>query len=176
MELRTDRIVGRAALAASVALALLLVGTIAWITASVRGWLPSSRAPYVVGELIDVPAAVYRQTPFTIVLFARSNCGACESAVPFHQSLVTLVAGRPNARMVLVSPIADRAREVTYAGTLGLADAAVIPWPTPAPRVRAAPTLVVVNDRGVILAVWEGAGTEDEQRERMKRIGELLGH
>ncbi len=160
---------GRAAVVVTAVLALLLLATMirvaGWPYFIKRGWVTDrSRASYAEGDHIDLDAAVYTRAAHTVILFARSNCGACEAAMPFHQSLVTLIAAHPTARIVLVSPI-DRTRELPYAHALGLGDDALVPWPTPAPRVQAAPTIVLVDRTGLILGAWEGASTDAARQE-----------
>ena len=181
MDARTDRLLGWSALALSLLLLVLLAATIGRLAGrralESLGWIAPSAATYPVGDVIDVPADVYRATPITVVLFARSNCAACEAAAPLYHSLAAMIAGRSNARMVLSSPVSTAAMgaEVDYARTVGLDANAVVPWDARKPRVRNVPTLVVVDRSGRVLASWEGAPRAADQPHVLTAIRALIG-
>jgi len=180
MNARIDRLLGRIALTVTLLLVIVLAATVGRVAGrralESLGWLAPSTSSYVVGDTLDLPPEVYRATPFTLVLFARSTCAACEAAAPFFQSIATEVAARSNARMVLSSPVdGPNASEIAYAHALGLEDRAVTPWRGVKPRVRNVPTLVMVNDAGVVLAAWQGAPAAADQPRVLQTIRSTLG-
>src|SRR5262245_46465866 len=96
---RSDRAIHRVATTMLVTCVLLLGATVvavAWprITHTL-GVKPAVRElAYTTGQTIDVPSDWYQSSPYTVVLFARASCGACQNAQPFFKQLVTGLKGR----------------------------------------------------------------------------------
>ena len=163
----SERALGRASLAASVGLALMLVGTLGYI-----GWprvaaalgvssKPAPRPPaYTVGDTVDVPAAWYSTADTTLVLFARASCGACEKAHPFLTKIVGIMNSRGAAFMA--HPAVTKVEDAQFAKSLGVKDANVVVGADTL-KVQATPTILIVDRRGKILGAWEGVGTPDRQ-------------
>ena len=165
---------GGAAMTTIVTCALLLAGTagtVAWPrlrhTLGVRPAAAAAAAAYRTGQVVDVPADWYQSSPYTVVLFARAACGPCQTAQPFFKQLVTDLKGR--AAVVLVGGDDDREGDVGYGRSLGLKDTGIQMAPEGL-KVRATPTLVLVNQRGEILGAWEGVGTATRQTTIAKAI------
>ena len=161
----TERAVGRASIAASVGLALMLVATLGYIgwprLTAAMGLKPASRAPaYTVGETADVPAAWYSTTDITLVLFARASCGACEKAQPFLTKIVGLMNTRGAAWMA--HPAATKVEDTSFAKGLGIA-ADHVGDVTQGSKVQATPTVLLVNRQGTIIGAWEGVGKIESQ-------------
>ena len=167
---RSDRTLSRLSVAASFSLVLTVGGTvgyIAWprVTAAI-GIKPAKPAPpppaYVAGQQIDVPAEWYNGAPTTLVLFGRAACGACQKAQPFLKTLVTDLNGR--AATIMAHPTGTDVEDTAYAESLGIAKDQVR-VATANLRVKATPTILLVNQQGAILAAWEGAGNVQRQKE-----------
>ena len=165
MDQQTDRLLSRTAGLANASLAVVLGVTLALVA-----WPRVERAlgvearpeppAYAVGQAIDVPAEWYRTSPYTLVVFARASCGACQTAQPFLQKLVADVRGK--GQVVFASPGLEPDSDREYAQQLGVA--ADLTRQVPAGlRVRATPTLVLVDRTGRILGAWEGVGPPDQQ-------------
>ena len=96
---RTDRVISRTAIVANATLALafaVVTLTVAWPrVASAIGirWAAPKSAAYRVNDRIDVPPDWYQSSGYTLVLFARSSCSACQAAHPFLQKLVGSLEG-----------------------------------------------------------------------------------
>ena len=174
-----DRHLRRAAIAASVSLVLMVgatAGHIFWPRAAAAlGFKPAAATPAppasAAGPKIDVPVEWYNGAPKTLVLFARASCGACEKAQPFLKSIVAGLEGRASAMMA--HPAGTEDEDTGYARSLGIAESNVRVV-TANLRVKATPTLVLVNQQGAILAAWEGAGAPDKQAEIKKTIEGLI--
>jgi hypothetical protein len=141
----------------NVVLLIVLALTIALVLwPSIAGATPDDPAPrpaaYQPGGVIDTPAAWHEASPFTLVLFAQANCGACQRAQPFLATLAADFAGR--APVVLVTP-GGTAGDSAFGRSLGLADADMHPAPAGL-RARVTPTLVLVDRTGRIRLAWEG--------------------
>jgi len=173
---RTDRLVKELSLAASVALTAALVVSalvVAWprVTHALGIKPKPPAAAYSAGDRVDVPADWYRSSPRTLVLFARASCGACEKAQPFLKDLATRVSGK--SAFVVAGGVETKEEDAAFARSLGAAESSIKTTPSGA-RVRATPTLVLVDDRGIILEAWEGVGPEQKQAAIVKAIEKSL--
>jgi hypothetical protein len=172
LDQRTDRLVGRTAGFANATLAVALGLTLAIIVwpkiERVFGITPQAApAAYQAGQRIDVPADWYQSSPYTLVVFARASCGACQQAQPFLQQLIADV--RTRGTVLLASPGLEPEDDRHYARQIGLTDDQTRNVPAGV-RVRATPTLVLVNRRGEILGAWEGVGPAEQQSVIQKSI------
>src|SRR5438093_1281508 len=121
-----ERFLSRLAVVVSSALVVALLGTVvvlAWPRVASALHLTSRRAApapaYRAGDVVDTPAEWYGQTPYTLIVFAESQCGACDRAKPFFQSLVSRV--RPTgARIVLANVDAAGHPDTAFAGAIGV--------------------------------------------------------
>jgi hypothetical protein len=167
-----DRWLRRGALALSLTLAASVTATFAvvmWprVTRAV-GLTPPPPAPaYRSGHTTDTPADWAKDAPLTLVVFAQSACGACQSAKPFLRDLVAEVGAR--ATVVLASHGPDREVERAYGREIGL-DANAVKVTPDGLRVRATPTLVLFDRRGTIIDAWEGVGPAPQQQIIRKTI------
>lgn len=173
---QSDRALSRLSLAASFGLVLMVAATAGYIgwprVAAAIGIRPDVPPPaYAAGQHIDVPRDWYERSSHTLVLFARASCGACDKAQPFLKSLVSSLNGR--AAAVMAHPAATVAEDSAFARGLGIADGD-IRVVTADLRVRATPTLVLVDQQGAILAAWEGVGSPERQAEVTRAIHEKL--
>jgi hypothetical protein len=174
MSARIENLLNNASFGASLVMATVLAITLAFITwprvANALG-LETRPAPpppaYAVGATIDTPAAWHAATPHTLVIFARASCGACEKAQPFLKALVAEL--QPRTTVVLVGGPETFTEDAAFGKAIGVADASMHPAPAGL-RVRATPTLVLVDATGRILAAWEGVGPEDKQAVIAKAI------
>jgi peroxiredoxin len=170
-----DRTIRRASIAASVGLALMLAGTIGYVAwprvADALGVKPTAapKAPpaYVAGQPVDVPASWYSSADTTLIIFARASCAACENAQPFLAQLVGHVQGR--AAAVMAHPPGMDEEDRQFAKSLGVADDKVMVVGDGL-RVRATPTIILVNRQGRVLDAWEGVGKPDRQAAILKAV------
>jgi hypothetical protein len=157
-----DTLIRRAATTASLVLVAVVVATTLQIfwprLAGAGGFAPAAAAPepaYRTGDTIDAPAEWFAGSPRTLILFAQASCGACQNAAPYLRGLIAGLDGR--ARVVMAGPGLQREYDRQYGRDLGLSDDAIQVMPR-GTRARVTPTLVVVNQRGEVLASWEGIG------------------
>jgi hypothetical protein len=175
---RSDRAIHRIATIALVTCLLLVSATavtVAWPRVShALGVKPAvtRELAYKTGQTIDVPADWYQSSPYTVVLFARASCGACQSAQPFFKQLVSGLKGR--AVVVLAGGELTHDEDAEYGRALGLKDPAIHTAPAGL-KVRATPTLVLINQRGEILGTWEGVGPTAQQSTIAKAIDRAIG-
>jgi len=160
----SDTFIRRIATAASIGLAAVVFTTaavIAWPAVAPASVAASAAAApvYAEGSTIDTPADWHASSDFTLILFAQASCGACQNASPYLRTLFDQLDGRADVVMAGPGNYPDYDRE--YGRALGLTDDGIKILPA-GTRVRATPTLVVVNRQGAVLGSWEGVGPEAE--------------
>jgi hypothetical protein len=165
MNERTDRAINRLAIGASIALLAVFAATLATLAwprvSNALGVEPAAPEPaYRTGAAIDTPREWYQGAPYTLLLFARASCSACQNAQPFFKRLVNDIGA--TIRIVLVTSAGEADEDATYARGLGL-EANSIRTAVPGLGVRVTPTLVLVDRQGTILDAWEGVGPADKQ-------------
>jgi len=152
---------GRLAIGISVACVVGVGATIAALTSpairSTLGLMPIAPASYVRGERIDVPASLYETSPHTLVLFARSDCGACQHIKPWLAQTIGTLEQKTGTRVVMVATNARLDDEIAYAAEIGLARDRVVPLASTSLKVRQVPTLVLVDRQGSVLYSLDGA-------------------
>jgi len=172
----SDRTVDRFSVAATLGLVLMVAATAGYIgwprVANALGLKPEVPPPaYAAGQRVDVPAAWYDSSPKTLIIFGRASCVACQKAQPFLKGLVARLNGRAPAFLAHL-PGAD-ADDVAFANSLGITgDRIVVVGPDL--RVRATPTIVLVNQNGTVIDAWEGAGPPERQSSIIKAIDGAL--
>jgi thiol-disulfide isomerase/thioredoxin len=164
----SDRLVGRLATGVTIGCAALVAITIAALAfPAVRSWLGVSSArstSYSVGQQIDVPASLYDTSAATLLIFARSTCGVCQSAKPVFAALAAELRALPQAR-VLVLASNTSGDERVYVRDLGLQDTQLVTMSFGGLRLKVVPTLVLVNRRGAVEYTAEGVPSAVQQRE-----------
>lgn len=131
----------------------------------VRGRLsPATPPAYVPGTVVDVPAETYAARPHTLLIFSRSDCGACLGAVPVLERVVRELRDTGEFEVSLIARLATPEDELAYAERLGIPPSHVFPQDLDSLRVERVPTLLVVDASGSIRFAQEGAPTDEEVR------------
>lgn len=146
----TDRAIGRVALGLS---AILIVGLA--VTGEMARWRPATAAAaYRTGDTVDLPRRYFDGHTVSLVIVVKSACPACEQSMAFLQ----------------------RVRDTAVAAGLGVtwiqADHAA---PGDLGRMRVVPSLLLIDQRGVVLDMKEGALPDAEQRALMERVRRVPG-
>jgi len=170
------RSIDRFSVAATLGLVLMVAATAGYVAwprmANVIGLKAAAPPPaYASGQHVDVPANWYDSSPKTLIIFGRASCAACEKAQPFLKSLVTRLNGRATA--VFAHPPGAETDDAAFAKSLGITNDRV-ELVGAGLRVRATPTLVLVNRNGTVLEAWEGTGPPERQSSILKAIDVAL--
>lgn len=157
MDATTDRRLGRAALIVT-AFIILVVGVTAAVAFRPRGD-------------VEIPADWRSQSDYTLIIFGRESCPACQSSAAFHKELAAAAeAHGVRAIAALTASIEDPAK---FAASIGIApDHALRANPAPE-HLKSVPTVIVVNRAGDILKKTEGALSNDKQRTLVAFIATL---
>lgn len=155
---------GRSAVALAVTCVLLVGATFfALLTPSIRttlGLTPRVSPAYARGDRIDVPPSIYESSAFTVVLFARSDCGVCQRVKPWLSEMRAAVEARPAVQVVMVAINARLDDEVEFAREIGLGRERVFPLTPQGLKARLTPTLVLVDRQGTVLFSIDGAAPD----------------
>ena len=175
----SSRAVDRLSVATTIGFLLMVAATAGYV-----GWprvanaigLKSAAPPppppaYAAGQRVDVPASWYDASGKTLIIFARASCGACDKAQPFLKNLVTRLNGR--AAAVMAHPPGEDVANVAFAKSIGITTDHIKVVETGL-RVRATPTLLLVDRTGTVLEAWEGAGPPERQSSIVKAIDAAL--
>ena len=175
MKGETERLVGKTASITNAGLVLILLVTammVAWPrVTNALGMRRAAEPAYRAGQTIDTPADWYSSSSYTLVVFARASCGACQTAKPFLKQVVADLGSR--SAIVLGTTGKEPKEELGYGQSIGLADSSVKIAPAGL-RVRATPTLVLVNGQGQVLAAWEGVGPDKQQQQIKQALNSLV--
>ena len=161
-----ERIIQRAAFLAAVVCTLTVaVTTAAAFAPAIRtwaGWRSRAEVSYPVGRGTDVPPATYAGAPFTLLIFARSDCGVCEQVKPWLAAAVAAAGREPSVRVVVLATGAHAADDVRFAGELGVDPDHVVSVAGTGLRVNIVPTVVLVDRHGLVRYSQEGAPRTDQ--------------
>lgn len=177
MDSPNDRAVRRGALAIALTLTLIVITTATaivfpsgreWVRQRMR-WAP---AAFTVGAASDLPAGLYDDADFSVLMFATNNCAACQRALPFHQELVRAASNESQwrARLLMTSPGDDTA---AYAATMALPADRVTRFDATGTKLRHVPTVLIVDRHGTVRAMTEGLLADAEQRAMLEKIRTL---
>jgi hypothetical protein len=146
-----------AAIATSVILLASTVAAVAfpWIGEAFHS-SPASGS-YVTGQRIDVPSDLYRGREMTLLLFARSSCGACEAARPAFTALTTAAAARQlRVRLILQAENSAESADSRLIAGLGLSSEHVRRLAFEGLRLERVPAVALVEGDGTIVKFVEG--------------------
>lgn len=143
----------------------------AWLVSpKLRRYLPIDRfqSRYVVGEALDLPSDCCVGVRHTLVVFAVSNCSACRRALPFLRAVQLKARAVATGRLVLVVPRTDDERAL--AAEIGLPLSQIIRVMPDSTKASIAPTILVVDAKGTIRFVHEGALSDSDQKQVLRAM------
>jgi thiol-disulfide isomerase/thioredoxin len=124
--------------------------------------LPSISA----GERITIPTVDWAQNKKTVVFFLKKDCSYCTSSAALYRQLVEDATKR-NVKCVAVFPnTPEEARK--YLQYIELPIENVYTGPLGDYKINGTPTVLFVDNSGIVKNVWIGAQTAREQEMRDK--------
>lgn len=169
-----DRILARAAIGGAVVLVLVTLGIGALVVSTRARSLVMGQpgllqldSGYRVDDTIDVSPHLYSETPYTVIMFARSSCPACVASKPLFAAITERASRQSQVRAVMA--LSDDAfdSDVAFADEIGVPRDAQVTIPFSELRLRSVPTTVVVDRTGRVLRVRDRAPSEGESVERL---------
>jgi hypothetical protein len=110
---------------------------------------------YVAGDLVDVPPGLYNSRALTVLIFARSDCDACQRAAPAFAGLISRVHSIPGVGVILVVSVKEEDAGRGYAAQIGLQMSDVAKVDLGRLRLVEVPTVVLVDRQGHVLGAWK---------------------
>lgn len=129
---------------------------------------PESLSIVKPGERLSIPQIQPRSQ--TLVLALSNSCHFCSESGPFYRELQERTVSRRDILVVAVFPQAT-SESVPYLKTLGLAHIEVLSLPLTSIRVRATPTLILLDASGVVTDVWVGKLEPAKQKDVFSKLG-----
>lgn len=126
---------------------------------------------YAPGEQIDgVPLKAFTGPEATVVLAISSKCAYCTASMPFYRSLAKAAGeSRRPLRVIAVSRESSSTLDA-YVKENSLPVWASYSEPRGFRKIRATPTLLLVDPTGVVKQAWVGQLSESEKAEVLKRL------
>lgn len=122
-----------------------------------------------VGTKISLPEVNWGESGQTLLLVSQTGCHFCSDSAPFYQRLVQEAKMRGNVRLVFVlpQPVAEGQK---YLNDLGLFVTDIVQAPLRTIRVKGTPTLILVNNSGVVTDLWIGKLPPEKEAEVVSKL------
>lgn len=166
MDQKTDQMIQRVAIAA----VLVMVASVVVMNALLHTKSKAAALGYEVGSTVDIPKSMIGAARTTIVVFARSSCGACQASKSVLKSIAEMVGARQDARIMLIATDGVDQAELAYADDIGVRRADVYAFPVERTRLRVVPTFIVLDGDRTIRHVHQGAQTDAVEMEKIRAL------
>lgn len=120
------------------------------------------------GERLSVPNVDWEQNKNTLVFFLKKDCVYCTSSAPLYRQLIEDASKRNVASLAILPNSADEARK--YLQYLELPIENVQTGFLAAYKVTGTPTVLFVDNQGIVRSAWFGAAPEREKEMRDKLV------
>ena len=175
--MRTESLIGRVAIGVTIGcVALVAVTASALAVPAVRSKLSfvfGDSAAYRAGDKVDLPSEFYSASPLTLVIFARSGCGACQQSKPSFVAIVNELRSSSAARVTMATASPQAETEVAYGQSLGLEASAVVATKLDVLRLQVVPTLLLLDREGRVRYASEGVPSAAQQQELLSAVKAL---
>ncbi len=122
-----------------------------------------------VGRMMPLENIDWKNNKKTLVLYISTKCHFCDESSPFYKRLLEKYPDGENVKLIAVLPqTVDQAKE--HLKSLGVNINDVYNAKLASIGVTATPTLLLVNDSGIISDMWKGKLTEDRETEVLNKL------
>jgi hypothetical protein len=121
-----------------------------------------------VGTKVALPGIQWATNGKTVVLALQEGCRFCAESGPFYQRLTQQAAAK-GVKIVAVLP-QPPAEGRQYLNSLGVPITDIRQASLSSLNVVGTPTLILVNDKGEVTAVWTGKLPTDKESEVLAKI------
>jgi hypothetical protein len=130
---------------------------------------PPPDSQQLVGQKFALPDVDWSRSNKTLVLVLSDKCHFCTDSAPFYQRVVRERAQRESFRLTAVFPqaVSDGRR---YLDGLGVAIEEIRQASPDSIGVRGTPTLLIVNNAGVVTDSWIGKLPPETEAEVLSRL------
>jgi len=123
------------------------------------------------GAKVSLPGVDWSNKNQTLLLVLQKGCHFCTESAAFYQRLVRETAGRGSIHLIAVLPqTPDEGKK--YLDELGVAIGEVKQAQLNSINVYGTPTLILVNNQGVVITSWVGKLSADGEAEVLRRLND----
>ena len=153
---------------AIIAVALLLGGVV------VKRFLlspqpPAPVKPIAAGTRIALPDMEWAKSRQTLLVVLAQGCRFCSESVPFYQRLAKEVIGRSDVQLVAVLPQSPTEGR-KYLDDLDVSIKEVRQAELPSIQVAGTPTLILVDNQGIVTRAWVGKLPAEEEADVLRSL------
>lgn len=121
------------------------------------------------GEKISLTDVDWANSDKALLVVIAKGCHFCSDSAAFYQRLAQETTRRKNVKLVAVFPHAvEEGKE--YLNGLGVQISELLQASVDSIKVRGTPTLILVNDAGVVTDTWLGQLPPDKESEVFSRL------
>lgn len=121
------------------------------------------------GKSMPLEDINWKENKKTLVLYVSTTCHFCNESSPFYKQLVEKYSNDKNVKLVAVMPQSlDEAKG--HLKDLGVNITDVYSTPLSSIGVTATPTLLLVNESGMIMETWRGKLSSDKEEQVLSKL------
>jgi thioredoxin-related protein len=121
------------------------------------------------GEKISLPEMDWQKSRQTLLVVLSEGCHFCAESVPFYQRLAKVASERGDVRLVAVLPQPPGEGQ-KYIDGLGVPIKDVKQAALGSIHVKGTPTLILVDNAGVVINAWVGKLPSDQEAEVIGKL------
>ena len=142
---------------------------IVFVKTYLLGGKDSPQTENLVGTKVSLPNVNWAQNDQTLLLVLQKGCHFCAESAPFYQRLIKETAGRKNIQLIAVLP-QEIEESRKYLGELNVPINEVKQTTPGALGVKGTPTLLLVNNTGVVTDAWLGKLSAEMESAVLNRL------
>lgn len=123
----------------------------------------------LIGTKVSLPNIDWSNNGQTLLLVLQKGCRFCSESAPFYQRLVRDAEESGRIRLIAVLP-QEAADGKRYLNELGVSINEVKQALPGSLGVRATPTLLLINDAGIVTQMWSGKLPLEKESEVLNRL------
>jgi len=130
---------------------------------------PKTNRPSLVGNRLSAGDIEWAKSDETLLVVLQKGCRFCDESAPFYQRLTKALSIKPQTRIVAVFPgTQEENKQYLQDKKIEIAD---IKQLSPSSLgVAGTPTLLLVNNSGVVIDEWRGKLTPNQEEQVLNRL------
>jgi len=129
---------------------------------------PDSYRGIAAGTKIEVRDVDWAKSNHTVVLALQKGCHFCTESAPFYQRLVSQASQRGTRIIAILPNEIEASRE--YLSALNVRISEIRQMPLNALKVGGTPTVILVDDKGVVVRSWVGKLPPNDEAEVLSML------
>ena len=133
---------------------------------------PTPLPPITIGTKISIADVDWSCSHRTFLVALQEGCHFCTESAPFYKRLVARASANKNLRLIAVLP-QDPIAAHQYLDSVGVSIVDVKRSGFSEIGISGTPTLLLLDDQGMVRAFWVGMLSLDQENEVLRRVGEV---